>query len=141
FLRDTRSSHPSPAALPVPVEPESFSMPADDRLGLDHHEGLAPVRPEANKGYPQAGPIPEAGHAFACCAGERPAGAGVPGSQTGARHVFVASRSTRRAAISARHTWLLTVSAPSRKYNLFNCYGVFSRHTQAGASLAIRNLG
>jgi hypothetical protein len=32
-------------------------MPADDRLGLDHHEGLAPVRPEANKGYPQE-PVP-----------------------------------------------------------------------------------
>ena len=55
-------------------------------------------------------------------------GVGVPGSQTGARHVFVASRSTRRAAISTRHTWLMTVSAPSRKYNIFNCYGVFSRH-------------
>ena len=57
-----------------------------------------------------------------------PAGAGVPGSQTGARHVFVASRSTRRAAISTRHTWLMTVSALSRKYNIFNCYGVVSRH-------------
>jgi hypothetical protein len=32
-------------------------MPADDRLGLDHHEGLPPVRPEANKGYPQE-PVP-----------------------------------------------------------------------------------
>ena len=57
FLRHPRSSDPSPTALPVPVEPESFSMPADDRLGLDHHEGLAPVRPEANKGYPQE-PVP-----------------------------------------------------------------------------------
>jgi hypothetical protein len=45
--------------------------------------------------------------------------------------VFVASRSTRRAAISARHTWLMTVSALSRKYNIFNCYVVFSRHRRA----------
>ena len=28
-------------------------MPADERLGLDHHEGLAPVQPEANNDYPQ----------------------------------------------------------------------------------------
>jgi hypothetical protein len=47
------SSRAPPAALPFPVEPETFSMPADDRLGLDHHEGLPPVRPEANQGYPQ----------------------------------------------------------------------------------------
>src|SRR4029450_10979520 len=75
----------------------------------------------------RAGPIPEAGHAFACCAGEGPAGVGVPGSQTRARRVFGASRATRRAAISGRHTWLMTVSAPSRKHNIFNYYGVFSR--------------
>jgi hypothetical protein len=47
--------------------------------------------------------------------------------------VFVASRSTRRAAISARHTWLMTVSALSRKYNIFNCYVVFSRHNHRRA--------
>jgi hypothetical protein len=34
-------------------------MPADDGLGLDQHEGLAPFGPEANEGYPQ-GPVPGA---------------------------------------------------------------------------------
>jgi hypothetical protein len=32
-------------------------MPADNGLGLDQDEGLAPFRPEANEGYPQE-PIP-----------------------------------------------------------------------------------
>jgi len=32
-------------------------MPADDRLGLDQHEGLAPFGPEADEGYPQE-PVP-----------------------------------------------------------------------------------
>jgi len=32
-------------------------MQADDGLGLDQHEGLAPFGPEANEGYPQE-PVP-----------------------------------------------------------------------------------
>jgi hypothetical protein len=28
-------------------------MPADDRLGLDQYEGLAPFGPEAKEGHPQ----------------------------------------------------------------------------------------
>ncbi len=32
-------------------------MPADDGLGLDQDEGLAPFGPEADEGYPQE-PVP-----------------------------------------------------------------------------------
>jgi hypothetical protein len=57
FLRHTWSTDPPSAAPPIPVEPEPFAMQADDGLGLDQHEGLAPFGPEANEGYPQE-PVP-----------------------------------------------------------------------------------
>ena len=66
--------------------------------------------------------------AFACSAGERPAGVGEPRSQLGARHVSAASTLTRRATISARHTWFMTLAAASLKDNIYRRYGVFSRH-------------
>jgi len=37
-----RSSDGAAAAFPFPVEPEPLSMQADDRVGLDQQEGLAP---------------------------------------------------------------------------------------------------
>ena len=43
----------SPAALPIPIEPEPASVPPDDRIRFDEHESLAPVRPEAKEDYPQ----------------------------------------------------------------------------------------
>jgi hypothetical protein len=40
-------------ALPLPMEPEPSSVPPDDRVGFDEHEGLAPARPEAKEDCPQ----------------------------------------------------------------------------------------
>jgi len=40
-----RSPDACPAALPSPVESESFSVPADDGIGFDEQEGLAPIGP------------------------------------------------------------------------------------------------
>ena len=53
FLRRARRSAASPAAFKPPVEPETCSMPADYRPGLDQQEGLAPFRPESGKNNPQ----------------------------------------------------------------------------------------
>src|SRR4030095_7063061 len=74
--------------------------------------------------------MPEAASALVCSAGEWPAGDAVPEFRFAARHVFVTSKSTRPAAMSAQHTYCVTVTAPSRKYNIFNCYGVFSRDSR-----------
>ena len=46
-------SHAAPTALQLPVESESFSMPAYDRFRLDQHERLAPAGPEAKQGHPE----------------------------------------------------------------------------------------
>ena len=46
------AKHGPESAFYLPVK--SFSMPAEGRLGLDHHQGLAPVQPKANRGYPQS---------------------------------------------------------------------------------------
>ncbi len=58
----------------------------------------------------------------------RPADDGEPGSRPGGRHVFVARKSGQPAAISAHHTCSMTVTAPTRKENIFNEYGDFSRN-------------
>jgi hypothetical protein len=120
FLRDTRSSHPSPAALLVPVELESF------RCQPMTVSGFTTMRVSRQFGQRQTRATHKnRSHSLSrtrlrLLRGERPVGVGVSGSQPGARHVFVASRSTRRAAISARHTWFMTVSAPSGEYNIFH---------------------
>ena len=48
-----RLSDASAAALPLPVETESSSMTANDHVGLEQYEGLAPVGPESKEGYSQ----------------------------------------------------------------------------------------
>src|SRR4029434_4494356 len=98
-----------------------------------------PARGE--RGLPtRADPMPEAASALVCSAGEWPAGDAVPESRFAARHVFVTSKSTRPAAMSAQHTYCVTVTAPSRKYNIFNCYGVFSRDTLLHESSPLQQL-
>jgi pyruvate,water dikinase len=39
--------------------------------------------------------------------------------------------------MSAQHTYCVTVTAPSRKYNIFNCYGVFSRDSEIPSNIAL----
>jgi hypothetical protein len=73
------------AALPLPVEPETCSMPADYRLGIDQHEGLAPLGPESREQPTKPDPIPEAGVGFDCFVVDRLAGDGEPGFRFGAR--------------------------------------------------------
>src|SRR5678816_4885349 len=84
--------------------------------------------------------MPEAASALVCSAGEWPAGDAVPESRFAARHVFVTSKSTRPAAMLAQHTYCVTVTAPSRKYNIFNCYGVFSRDNTIHGREAINRI-
>jgi len=52
-LRCRRASTASSSALPPPVEPESVSVPPDNRIGLDEHQSLSPLAPEAIQGDPQ----------------------------------------------------------------------------------------
>ncbi len=42
-----------PTALPGPVEPEAFSVPSDDGLGLHDGEYLGPVRPDPGQQGPE----------------------------------------------------------------------------------------
>jgi len=37
----------------MPISPESFPMPPDDRLGSDDDEGAAPSGPDSAKPYPE----------------------------------------------------------------------------------------
>ncbi len=38
---------------PLPPQPEAFSVPAQKRIGLDEHEGVAPVRQHRGEGHQQ----------------------------------------------------------------------------------------
>jgi len=103
-------------------------MPADDRVGLEQYEGLAPVGPEAKEGYPQEpvhGPKREP---FAVDPLEdRRLNAGESGSRLEVKLESLTSMQARRAAISEGHAWLTAVAARSRNSNDFNYYEVFSR--------------
>jgi hypothetical protein len=43
--------------LPTPEQPESGSLPADDRFGLEDHQSCFPIGPRAFEQQPKA-PIP-----------------------------------------------------------------------------------
>ena len=53
---DLRPSTAAVSALPSPVQPESLPVPADDRRGLDDHEGPLPMTPSLAEDGPE-GPI------------------------------------------------------------------------------------
>lgn len=43
----------APTALPFPIQPKSLPVPGNHGFGLDHHEGRAPISPEAREPNPQ----------------------------------------------------------------------------------------
>ncbi len=64
FGGDCRSPVGLPPTLPGPVQPEPFSVPPDDRLGLHDGERVSPVLPDLGQEHPeesiavlQAGPF------------------------------------------------------------------------------------
>ena len=52
FLTDRRSAATQPR-LPAPIQPESSSMPADDRFGLDDYQRNLPARPSRPQDCPE----------------------------------------------------------------------------------------
>ena len=50
---ERRSTVPTTAALPPPVEAEALAVPANHGLGLDDHESGAPIGPEPREPHPE----------------------------------------------------------------------------------------
>jgi hypothetical protein len=41
----------------APEKTESLSMPPDERVGPDHHQGVGPIEPEGQRGHDPAGGV------------------------------------------------------------------------------------
>src|SRR5215831_11770831 len=52
FLTDRRPAATRPG-FPAPIQPETSSMPADDRFGLDDYQRILPVRPSRPQDRPE----------------------------------------------------------------------------------------